>query len=58
MKQPRPPRVDDVVHIHGDTDLWKIIAITPDTVTATSLNAYPRIDTTVPTSRVTRAHQE
>ena len=62
MPIPRPLAIDDIIRISGDRDLWKIIAISPrgrgQQITATSLNAYPRIDIHVPASRVTRAHQE
>lgn len=62
MPIPRPLAIDDIIRVTGDRDLWKITAITSSSdeqhVTATSLNAYPRIDIHVPASRVTRAHQE
>ncbi|QZY52903.1 hypothetical protein [Leucobacter tenebrionis] len=62
MPAPRPLTVGEIIRINGDTDLWKILTIRPrgrgHQITATSLNAYPRIDTTVPATRVTRRDQE
>lgn len=62
MPTPPPLAIDDIIRVAGDHDLWKITNLTSEGneehVTATSLNAYPRIDIHVPASRVTRAHQE
>lgn len=62
MPHLRPLTIGEIVRINGDTDLWKILTIRPrgrgHQVTASSLHAYPRIDITVPATRVTRRDQE
>ena len=60
--QQRLIRAGDIIRAHGHRGLWKVIATRPrgrgTQITATRLDAYPRIDLTIPESRVRPAHQD
>lgn len=60
--QKRFIRAGDIVRIRNEKGLWRITHTRPvgrgTQITATSINAYPRIDITTAESRATLAHQE